>query len=361
MKVALMVPEMDLGGVEEGTFDLASGFLDRGIETVVIAGGGRYDPLMEKRGIRRIDLPTVSKTPAVFLRSLRALKDILAAERPDILHCRSRFPAWIGAAAVAAEPRTRFVTSIHGFYGAAWYSRVLARGERVICVSDALAAYARARLGADPARVRVVYNGVKTDPFVSLDKEPARSFTVGAIGRLTRVKGYRYLIEGAAAAARGIPDLAVLIVGEGPCRSELERTAARLGLRNVRFVSGRSAAYLPSMDVLGAPHVDTEWEAPGATVWQGRVAAEAQLAGTPVVTTLRGVPAGTFVESETALFVPPRDAAAIARAIARVRTGGSAIERMVAAARRTVLERFSVDGMVERTLAVYRELLEGRP
>ena len=86
---------MDLGGVEQGTFDLACGFKELGHDVLVISGPGQYIPHLKENGIKWYPVPMARKTLPNFCRALRRIRRIIAEEKPDILHCRSRFPAWV--------------------------------------------------------------------------------------------------------------------------------------------------------------------------------------------------------------------------------------------------------------------------
>ena len=151
MKIALLVPAMDLGGVEQGTFDLACGFQKVGHQVLVISGPGRFIPLLQQKGIRWYPVPMQRKNPFNFCRALRKIKRILSEEKPDIIHSRSRFPAWLANFA-AGSCTGHLVTSIPGFHHNRQYSRIMGRGERVIVISEGLKDYAVEFLGADKER-----------------------------------------------------------------------------------------------------------------------------------------------------------------------------------------------------------------
>lgn len=357
MKIILMVPEMDVGGVEQGAFDLACGFRKAGLEPIVVSGPGNYIPLLKEKKIKWYNLPTSKKNPWNFIYSFLKLKEILQKEKPDILHCRSRFPAWIGYYASKSFPEVHFVTSIHGFYKKRYYSRILARGERVIVISKALEKYAIKFLKASKDTLRIVHNGVQTELFISLTKKQHKGFVVGGIGRSTKVKGFHYLIEAVKKLHSGIPELKVCLVGQGPYRKFLEDLTVRLNLNNVSFIQGRAWEHLPYFDILVAPHEETESIKEIEDVWPGRVAIEAQLAGIPVITTLNGVKKGEFLETPTTIFVPPRDAATLAKAILHIFENYDRTIKMTQKARQYALQNFTVDTMVDKTLKVYEELL----
>ncbi|HOK79245.1 MAG TPA: glycosyltransferase family 4 protein [bacterium] len=356
MKVFLMVPEMNLGGVEEGSFDLACGMKKMGVDVTIISGPGSYIPLIEKEDIRWFNLPMNKKTPVIFWKSLRILQKLIADEKPDILHCRSRFPAWIGYYALARYQKTRFITSIHGFYSPSYYSKIMGRGERVIVISNTLGEFAIKKLGAHPDRVRVVHNGIKFEPYVSLPRKQHSGFIIGGIGRLTKLKGFQYLIRAAAIARQNAPHIKIHIIGDGPYKKHLESLGKKLGIE-VLFLQGRASDYLPEIDLLVAPHIETETLRKGIIPWLGRSVYEAQLAGVPVLTTLNGIEKERFIKTETELLTAPCDIEAMAKAIEFVIQYPEELNHMVINAKEFVINHFSIQQMVEKTVKVYQELL----
>src|SRR5262249_31409965 len=140
MKVLQMIPEMESGGVERGTLELARYLGEQGHESIVISGGGRMIPQLEACGTRHITLPVGRKRlRSLFL--IGKLREIFARENRDILHLRSRLPAWLAWFAwrgMDEETRPHLVTTVHGFNSISRYSEIMTCGERVICVSESI-------------------------------------------------------------------------------------------------------------------------------------------------------------------------------------------------------------------------------
>ncbi|HON05991.1 MAG TPA: glycosyltransferase family 4 protein [Candidatus Ratteibacteria bacterium] len=355
-----MLPEMDIGGVEEGTYDLACGMKKLGVNITVISGPGRYIPLLEKEQIKWINLPTSQKTLRVFFDSTRKLKQIIEQEKPDILHCRSRFPAWIAHHALKNNSRTRFVTSIHGYLKFPPYSKIIGRGERVIAISDALAEFVIKKLGATPENVRVIHNGIRFHPYVNLKKQKHSGFVIGGIGRLTKIKGFQNLIQAVSEVKKNESNITLYIVGDGPYRKNLEILDKKLDVKT-NFLTGRASEFLPQMDLLVAPHIETEPFIKGKIPWLGRSVYESQLSGIPVITTLRGIQKTNFIKTDTALIVPPADITALTHAIKYALNNPEEMLKIAENGKRFVLSHFSVEGMVNKTLKVYEELLLDNP
>ncbi|MBU2495079.1 MAG: glycosyltransferase family 4 protein [Candidatus Omnitrophica bacterium] len=363
MKIALLVPAMDLGGVEQGTFDLACGFQKLGHQVLVISGPGRFIPLLHQKGIRWYPVPMERKNPFNFCRALRKIKRIFSEEKPDIIHSRSRFPAWLANFAVGSCAG-HLITSIHGFHHSRRYSRIMGRGERVIVISEGLKEYAVGFLGADKEKVRVVYNGFDFAPFLKTTtrKNPLvqnkEEITVGAVGRLTAVQGFRYLLKAIALLSPDFPELKVVLVGSGPEETVLKNLAADLDLKSkVSFLKGKAADYLSSFNLMAVPNLNPEPKPEGGPFWSRRTGAEAQVAGIPVVTTMAGLAVGAFEIGEANIFTAARDPLGLSRAIKYIITHPAESRELAEKAKKIALEHFSLDRMVTRTLSVYQELL----
>jgi len=358
MKVLLMVPEMELGGVEEGTYDLAIGLKNLGIEPIVVSGPGYYIQLLKEKNIKWYNLPTFKKNPVSFIFGYLKLKKILRKEKPEILHCRSRFPAWIAYYALKFLPKTHFITSIHGFYKKRYYSKILGKGERVIVISKSLEKYANRFLKVPSEKIRVVYNGVKFEPFINLKKNYHTGFIIGGIGRFTEVKGFQYLLFAVKKINKKIPNIKVFLIGKGGYKKHLEKLVLKLNLENVYFFEGKSFEFLPYFDVIIAPHISTEESVNEDFVWTGRVCIEAQLAGIPVITSLNGIENGNFLKTSNTIFVPPKDSESLAKSIIYIFENQEEVLQMCKNAKEFAIKNFSIDKMVKNTLEVYKEVLK---
>ena len=132
MKIIQILPELSSGGVERGTLELASHLVETGHESIVISGGGRLVERLTTSGSRHISLPVGKKSP-LSLRLVRPLRELFRREAPDIIHLRSRVPAWLSWLAWRKLPvssRPRLVTTVHGFYSVSRWSEIMCCGER---------------------------------------------------------------------------------------------------------------------------------------------------------------------------------------------------------------------------------------
>ena len=369
--VLQVLPSLVSGGAERGTVELAAALTAAGWNAYVASAGGPLEREIARAGATHLTLPLASKNPMVLRRNRAALARAIRALGIDIVHARSRAPAWSAWSAAHATGR-HFVTTFHNAYGAGsalkrWYNSVMARGERVIAISDFVADHAAKVYGVEPDRLRTIPRGVDLDIFdprrvggqriASLARQwrlPDGVPTVMLPGRLTRWKGGLDFI--AAVAALGRRDICCVLVGAEQRRGfrrELETAIERrklVGLfRIVEHCPDMAAAYMLA-DVVVSASSDPEGF--------GRTIVEAQAMGRPVVATDHGGARETIVPGATGWLVPARDPAALATAIGAALSLGPG-ERLLLAKRAIshIAANFTHEAMCARTIEVYEELL----
>lgn len=369
MKVLQIVPQMEVGGVETGTIDVASALIRRGHEALVISNGGALVQRLTELGGRHWQLPVHRKHPWTVWRMVREVSRIILAERVDVIHARSRVPAiiaylaWRRAARTLAltDHRDRlpvFVTTCHGFYRPHWFSYPATWGRAVIAVSDAMARHLIDRFGVAPEQLRMIPRGVDLSQYTFRDitQDPPRSaWTIGVIGRLTPIKGHSALLKAMAAVVKLVPKVLLLVVGDAPpekaaYEQELRRLVEQLGLEKVVGFVGRRAdipQLLSTMDLLVMPSTYHEGF--------GRVLIEAGAAGVPVVASRVGGVVDFIDDHRTGLLVPPNDPAALSHAIVRLLKDRPFAAGLAKAFRTAIEEDYSLERMIGRTVAVYEE------
>ncbi len=369
--VLQVLPSLVSGGVERGTLEIAQALVAAGGRAIVASAGGPLVPALEALGARHVTLPLDTKSPGGIWRNAGRLAALARAEAVDVLHARSRAPAW-SALLAARRTGTPFVTTYHGTYnegfpGKRLYNSVMARGDRVIAISRFIAGVVRARHGVGEDRLRIIPRGVderRFDPTaVAPDRLTALRAAWGVVpgrpvimlpGRVTRWKGQGVLVE---AMARLPGDAQALLVGDAGAKpafqEELRARIAALGLGGrVRLVG--HAADVPAALMLAdvVVHASTDAEAFGRTV------IEAQAMERCVIASDLGGPTETVEHGVTGWRVPPGDPAALAAAIAHVLAMSPAARAAAGArARAAVLEGYTMARMQAATLDVYRELL----
>lgn len=370
--VLQVLPRLVAGGVERGTVDIAAALVEAGWRSLVASSGGPMVRALERVGARHFALPLHSKNPLVMRANVGRLFDLIGDHGVDIVHARSRAPAW-SAEAAARRAGAHFVTTFHGTYSAAsaikrLYNAVMVRGERTIAISDFIAAHIQATYHVNPEKIRVIHRGVDVGRFdprrvggermVELAKRWRLADDRPMImlpARLSRWKGQGLLIE--ALARLGRRDVQCLLVGSeqgsAAYRREIETLIAARGLgevvRVMEHCQDMPAAYMLSDVVVSA---STRPEA------FGRVVAEAQAMGRPVVATDHGGARETVIANETGWLVPPADADAMAAALGKtLALDGEERGKLAQRAMAHIRENFTTERMSAKTLAVYAEIL----
>ena len=366
MTVMQLLPALESGGVERGTIEIAAALIAAGHRAIVVSGGGRMVAELEALGALHITLP-IGKKSLTSLKYIPILRQLMLMHQVDILHLRSRLPAWLGYLAwkkLDARTRPRLVTTVHGPYTPNLYSAVMVKGERVIAVSDMIVAYIQQHYPAVPAaRITRIYRGVNPVLYAP-DYQPdaawlaawraafpalAGQWVITLPGRITRWKGQLDLLAIVQRlAARNIPVHALIVGGAHPKKQhflqEIEQKIQAMGLGARVTCTGQRADLKNIMaisDVVLSLSTDAEAF--------GRVGLEALSLGKPVL----GYAHGGVGEQLAAMY--PAGAIALS-------DWDAAVEILAAwyrdGAPLVPPERpFTLAHMQAQTLAVYADLL----
>ncbi|XBQ16742.1 MAG: glycosyltransferase family 4 protein [Oceanicaulis sp.] len=372
MNILQVIPELDAGGAERTTIEIAQAVAEAGGTCLVASCGGRLEAELEAAGGELVRLDMKTKNPLAVWRNAARLADLIEARGVDLVHARSRAPAWSAYWAAKRTGRP-FVTTYHGIYRARsglkrWVNSVMARGDRVIANSEFTAAHVRDEHGVGEDRLRVIPRGVDLQRF---DPERVPAETVAAMrarwgvadgelavllpGRLTEIKGQAFLIDALADFDRR--DAVRLVCagdaqGRESYRTELAETAERSGVKLALpgHETDMPTAY-KAADLVVCPSVKPETF--------GRTVAEAQAMGAPVIAADHGGMREVVEDGVTGWRAAPSDAQAWRAAIAAALDAGPAArEEMSKAARARVVTLFSDRALKQATLQVYRELIE---
>lgn len=374
--VLQLIPALDAGGAERGCIDVAAAIVKAGGRAIVASEGGRMERQLIRAGAEVWHYPLSSKNPLVMKRTAKKLAERARAEGVSLIHARSRAPAWVGRWA-ADQAGLPFVTTWHGLHEAGnalkrWYNSSLAKGDRVIAISDFIAERLRSIYAVEDARLRMIHRGIDTEIFCPDAVPAARMLNVMGDwslpdgvpvillpGRLTRWKGQLDAVEAAAKVrdALGPESFVMVMVGDDQgrtdYRAEVQKAVKKHDLEwNMRIrghVADMPAAYKLASIVLCASNKAEAF---------GRVPVEGQAMGAIVVATDHGGASETVVPSETGFLVPPGDVDAMAEAlIAALQLPEDERQRRARLGEERVRTLYSVEAMCARTLGVYKELL----
>lgn len=372
-----VTPELETGGAEQTTIDVARAVVAQGGKALVATRGGRMATRLEADGARLAQMPAQSKNPLIMLGNAARLIDLIRREKVSLVHARSRAPAF-SALWAAHATKVPFVATYHGVYNAKsglkrWYNAVMTKGAVVIANSEYTREHVIREHGVAADKVVAIPRGVDLSRFepdvVGADRIEALRQAWGVApdeprlkvllaGRLTRWKGQGLLVQAMALLkARGQDKVLLLLAGDDQgrkgYRAELEAAIAQAGLQDAVKLVGHCddmpAAYLLA-DLAIAPSLEPEAF--------GRTAVEPQVMGRPVMAADHGATRETVVPGETGWLVAPGDAEAWATALLEAADlGASARQSMGQAARLRARRLYSVDAMCEATLKVYARVL----
>ncbi|MDD4980291.1 MAG: lipopolysaccharide heptosyltransferase II [Candidatus Omnitrophica bacterium] len=358
MNILQILPELNVGGVETGTLDLAKALVGMGHKIVVVSNGGELVRTLESFGATHYQLPVHKKSLFTMVKMVSRLAEIIRREQIDIVHARSRVPAWIAYFACRRTNRV-FITTCHGYYKKHPFSYVMGWSKRVIVLSNVIARHMIEDFDTPHERLRLIPRSVDLERFryVSPDKKRREEFNIGIIGRITPIKGHLHFIKAMARAARVIPRLKIWIIGEAPASKEAYKEQVqvlikRLGLWHCTQFLGTQRdipAIMANLDLLVLP--TTAHEA------FGRVIIEAQACGVPVIASRVGGVIDIIDNHKTGLLVPPADPQAIADAAISIFKDKELSRTLAENAYQKVKEFYNIGLMVKKTLDVYQEAL----
>ena len=368
-----VLPELNQGGVELGTIEIASELQKRGIKNFVASEGGRMEGALERLKVKHFTLPLKTKNIfKMWLNSLRLAK-IIKENGITVVHARSRAPAW-SAYWAAKKCGVHYITTFHGTYGLGpkgikkIYNQVMTFGERVIAISNHSKEHIIKNYGTDENKIRLIARCVNMEnfdventsaermiKFLEENSIPADKPLVTLIGRLTNWKGQKLLIE--ALSKIKDMDFHCLLIGDDQGRTqyseELHDMIEEYGMEDrytfIRHVSDVPAAMLVS-DVVLSTSIEPEAF--------GRIAIEGQAMGRIVVASDIGGSKETVIDGVTGKLFKSGDADDLANAISwALSLSKEDKDKIGANAIKNIKEHFTKQIMCDKTISVYEELI----
>ena len=368
MKVFILTTHLEMGGISIYVVDLARALKRRGHEPIVFSSGGMLERRLAEEGIRHIRIPCRTSSelnPKLWLTAFPRLLKIFRQERPDLVHVHTRVTqalAW----ALSTVTGIPYVTTCHGLYRFRWGRRVFrCWGSWVMAISEAsMERLVRQYRLAPPHQVVLVENGVDVNRFQQpADPQQVEHFrqahglnggpVIGAIARLSPVKGLDLLLKAMPTLLKEFPGLQLLLVGDGPARESLVRLAYELGIADRVVISSSvedTRVPLSLLQVFVAP------------AWRegfGLAIVEAMAAGVPVVSSSAGGPAEILEQGKSGLLVPPGDVQAVENAVRILLKDPTARRQIAERAQRRAAERYDFKRVATQVEEVYARTLNG--
>ena len=366
MKVLLLTTHLDMGGIPVYLVNLALGLKEHGHHPVILSSGGSLERRLVQEGIphHRIDCRTSSElNPKLWLRAWPQLLWLIRREKPDLLHAHTRVTQILSWAAGLAT-RVSYLSTCHGLYRYRVGRRLMpCWGEPVIAISQAsLDCLVHQYRLAPPHQVALVWNGIDVGHFLQPPSEhQIRTFrennglwgepVVGAVARLSPVKGLDFLLKAVPGLLKQFPNLQVLLVGDGPARADLVRLAYKLGIADRVVIS------YPVEDIRVPLATLSAFLIPSLEEGFGLTAAEAMAAGVPVVASAIGGLSQIVEHGRTGLLTRPGDTQSIQEAVEQLLSDPQRRCEFAEAGRRAAQERFDLNRMVAQVEDVYGRAL----
>lgn len=358
MKVLHVEGGRNLYGGARQVLYLLEGLKWRGVDNVLVCPAGSE---LAREAAAHAEVRAIPMAGDLDFRLIGRLYRIIGEVRPDLVHLHSRIGADVMGGIAA---RLAGVPVVHSRRQdnpeMRWAVAVKYRlHDRVVAISEGIGQILASE-GMPASRLRCVRSAIDPTPFRRTGDRawfraefglPENCTAIGVIAQLIERKGHRFLLEAFPELAERYPGLHILVFGKGPLESSLIETVRRLGLADrVHFPGFRDdlPRILPYLDLVVHPALR---EGLGISLLQ------AAAAGVPIVASRAGGIPEAVRDGENGLLVPPGDAAALAAAIRRLLDDPELARDMGKRGQALIDREFSVDGMVEGNLAVYRELL----
>ena len=357
MRIIQILPQLKEGGVERGTLDLCFYLQSQGHNVCVISQGGPLVQKLQEKGISHLSWPVHKKNPLTIFRMSQRLRHLIQNEKTELVHARSRVPAWITYLA-CRKTKTKWVTTCHGYYRTHFASRVMGWADKVIVATHIIQTHMTQDFGVPQEKITLIPRGVDLDTFTFMPPSPPlippKTPIVGMIGRLTSLKGHKYFLEALSLLKKQNNSFRAQIIGEAKdpfFLKELLALTQKLGLsEEVQFLGHQEdiPACLKQINLLVLPTLYPEAF--------GRVIIEAQAVGVPVVATRVGGIQEVIDDGKTGILCAPQSPSDLARAMTKVLDNSTLAQTLVQKARKKVELHYSKEQMVQKTEGLYLDM-----
>ena len=369
--VLQVLPHLNSGGLVSGAVEISEALQKTGMNSFVASAGGRREREITKAGGKVINFSLGSKNPIIMLLNVYKLSRIIKKYKINIIHARSRAPAW-SAYFAAKKMGIPFVTTFHGTYSIQnklkkKYNSIMVKSDRVIAISRFINNHILSNYNIDKDKIVTIHRGINIERFnylkvaderlislLNIFNIPEDSFVVLLPGRITRWKGHMLLIEAIFKLQRS--DIICLFVGDSQGRNkyyaELEKILDKFKLKNnFRIIPNQSdmATIYKLADVVVSSSLDPEAF--------GRVIVEAQAMGRPTISANHGGGSEIIIDGLTGWLFNPGDADDLSDKINKALSlNKDNRDKLAINAIKRAKLNFNNETMCAKTLQVYAEL-----
>jgi len=379
IKVLQVIPKLGFGGAETGCYDIAHYLTENNCKSFIVTSGGELIKFVDKKKVKLIKLPVHSKNPILILLNSFILIGIILFYNINIVHARSRAPAWSCLIATKVTNR-KFVTTFHGTYNFSgkikkFYNSVMVRSDLIIAGSNFIFSHIKENYSEflkSSKKFLVIFRGINTDYFdtsTKLESDEKKLLQKWGInkekkiilmpGRLTSWKGQELFIEAIklVQVELGYEAFHAVILGSEQGRDLYKKKLIHLTEKHqlnnqIKFIEhckDMALAYKVS-DIVVSASIEPEAF--------GRVAVEAQSMEKLIIASNIGGSKETILNKKSGFLYNHEDPRELAEAINRVmQMDNDALNSMANEGRRNVSKKFDVDKMCQRTFAEYKKLI----
>lgn len=381
VKVLQVIPSLGYGGAETGCYDLAHFLFEKGCKSFIVTSGGELLKFIDKKKVKVFKLPVQSKNPILILFNAIIISFIILIYNINIIHARSRAPAWSCFLATKFTFR-KIVTTFHGTYNFSnkikkFYNSIMVRSDLVIAGSNFVFSHINDNYGnffiKKKRKLLVIFRGINTNYFNSQRILPLKlnkfskkyninrnKFVILFPGRLTSWKGQKIFIEAIRILSEknNNPSFEAIILGSDQGRSVYKKQLIDL-VQQYRL--GKIIKFIDHCDEIPIAYgianlvCSCSYE-PEAF---GRVSVEAQSMQVPIIASDLGGSIETIIRDKTGYLFKNKDPIALANSIIMVmQKDYNSLKSIGFEGRKNVLKRFDVDKMCQTTFTEYKKLIE---
>ena len=378
IKVLQVIPKLGYGGAETGCYDLAHYLYEQGCKSCIVTSGGELLKYVDKKKVKIIKLPVQSKNPLLILLNSIILSFIILFLNINIVHARSRAPAWSCLIATKLTFR-KLVTTFHGTYNFSssikkMYNSVMVKSDLLIAGSNFIFSHINEnylKYLNPKKKFLVIFRGINTEYFDTdnLKKDSVsnlrnlwqieyNSKVILLPGRLTPWKGQELFIESISKFKKLNPNMEFMAVilgndqGRKVYKKKLERLVEQYNLSNeIRFIE--KCEYMPAAYMMADIVISSSIE-PEAF---GRVSVEAQSMKKPIIASNIGGSNETIVDNKTGVLFRNGNSDSLSQKINEIiNLDALTIELMGKEGRKNVINRFNIEKMCLNTYSEYKKL-----
>jgi glycosyltransferase involved in cell wall biosynthesis len=378
LKVLQVIPKLGYGGAETGCYDIAHYLPENNCGSFIITSGGELIKFIDKKKVKLIKLPVHSKNPILILINALLISSIILFYKINIVHARSRAPAWSCLIACKLTGR-KFVTTFHGTYNfksklKKFYNSVMVRSDLIIAGSNFIFSHINENYSkylSFKKKLLVIFRGINVDyfdPETKLESDEKKLLKVWDInkdkkiillpGRLTSWKGQELFIEAINLVniELGYESFYGIILGSDQGRDLYKKKLTRLSEQyrmnnQVRFIdhcNDMALAYKVS-DIVVSASIEPEAF--------GRVSVEAQSMQKVIIASNIGGSNETVVDGKTGFLFQSGDAQSLSKTILKVLNMNDASLKLIGSeGRKNIIQKFNVEKMCFSTYSEYKKI-----